>query len=57
MDNTGLDLLMNRKKVCKKKYNEETESYNNFNNYKKMIICYLKIKMKKNKLIIKNYLL
>jgi len=35
MDNTGLDLLMNRKKVCKKKYNEETESYNNFNNYKK----------------------
>lgn len=35
MDNNGLDLLMNRKKVCKKKYNEETVSYNNFNNYKK----------------------
>ena len=35
MFNNGLDLLMNRKKVCKKKYNEETVSYNNFNNYKK----------------------
>lgn len=35
MYNSGLDLLMNRKKVCKKKYNEETVSYNNFNNYKK----------------------
>lgn len=33
MDNNGLDLLMNRKKVSKKKYDEEI-SYNNFNNYK-----------------------
>ena len=35
MDHSGLDLLMNRKKVCKKKNEEEFVNYNNFNNYKK----------------------